>query len=264
VFFISDDNPFNNDDQQAASTSAKVKIQATDTGGSGLDSYCIVRYRYKQSERLWEPLPCTAFTALPAAGSDGSFIVDTQLVDLAGITYAFVWVKDKAGNISNNPGFDVINLITNAPVEMNRNDVRIFRFILPAGSPLTLNFAMAAGDVDVSVFDHFRNAAQSTRCGVSAQNGTVDEQVSLPGTCVADADDGRFRLQVEVRAVANSRFTLSTAQVAEVTAATANTPDAANEATETITIGGPPLRAAIEDADDTATGGNVYLPVVSK
>lgn len=263
--FISDNNPFDENDQEAASTNVKVKIQAADTGGSGLDSYCIVRYRYKQSERLWEPLKCNAFTPLPAAGSDGSFIVDAQLVDLAGITYAFVWVKDKAGNISNNPGFDVINLITANPVEMNRNDVRIFRFVLPAGSPLTLNFAMAAGDIDVSVFDHFRNPAQATRCAVSAQNGTVDEQVSLPGACAADTDDGRFRLQVEVRAVANSRFTISSEQVATVAVASVDTPDAANEATETITIGGAPLRAAIEDADDTATGsGNVYLPVVSK
>jgi YVTN family beta-propeller protein len=261
--FISDDNPFNDNDQLATSTAAKVKIQATDD--VALDSYCIVRYRYKQSERLWEPRDCNNFTALPAPDSNGDFIVDTQLFDLAGVTYAFVWVKDKAGNISSTPGFDVINLASGAPVDMDRNDVRIFRFVLPAGAPLTLKFTPSTGDIDVSVFDHFRNLAQApTRCAVSANNGTVAETVSLPGTCAADAD-GRFYLQVEVRAVTNSRFTIEAAQVAEVvTADVAASPESRLDLPLTPSVAGPPLRAAVDEAQDGVSASNVYLPVVSK
>lgn len=261
--FISDDTPFANTDQIAISTNVKVKILASDEGGSGLDSYCIVRYRYKQSERLWEPRNCNSFTPLPT-GSNGEFIVDAELIDLAGVTYAFVWVKDKAGNISGTPGFDVINLANGNPITMNRNDVRIFRFVLPAGVPLTLNFNVDAGDIDVSVFDHFRNLSQApTRCVVSAQNGTTDEQVVLPGSCTPDTEDNQFWLQVEVRAFANSRFTLGAAEVA---AATVTTSAAEHDLPTTPTVAGPPLRAAVDEAEDGGGGGSgtVYLPLINK
>lgn len=259
--FISDDTPFANTDQLAISTNVKVKILASDEGGSGLDSYCIVRYRYKQSERLWEPRNCSSFTALPA-GSNGEFIVDAQLIDLAGVTYAFVWVKDKAGNISSTPGFDVINLANGNPIEMDRNDVRIFRFVLPAGIPLTLNFNVDAGDVDVSVFDHFRNLSQApTRCVVSSQNGTADEQVVLPGSCAADTEDGQFYLQVEIRALATSRFTLGATEVA---AASLLTTEIAHDLPTTPTVAGPPLRAGVDEAEDGGGSGTIYLPLITK
>lgn len=261
--FISDDTPFANTDQIATSTNVKVKILASDEGGSGLDSYCIVRYRYKQAERLWEPRDCTSFTALPT-GNNGEFIVDAELIDLAGVTYAFVWVKDKAGNISSTPGFDVINLANGNPITMNRNDVRIFRFVLPAGVPLTLNFNVDAGDIDVSVFDHFRNLSQApTRCAVSAQNGTTDEQVVLPGSCTPDTEDNQFWLQVEVRAFANSRFTLGAAEVA---AATVTTTAVEHDLPTTPTVAGPPLRAAVDEAADGGDSGSgtIYLPLVTK
>lgn len=263
--FISDDTPFDNNDLFAAKTNVKVKILASDTGGSGLDSYCIVRYRYKQSERIWEPRDCTNFTPLPA-GNNGEFIVDAQLVDLAGVTYAFVWVKDKAGNISGTPGFDVISLLDGKVVEMNRNDVRIFRFVFPAGTTLNLKFKPTAGDIDVSVFDHFRNLSQApTRCAVSASNGPVEENVNLPGTCVADAEDNLFWLQVEVHAFAFSRFTIETSQVAEVDAAATTATEAVRELPDTPTISGPPLRAGVDEASDGGGGSNgVYLPLVLK
>lgn len=264
--FISDDDPFDNNDQIADSTDVKVKIQASDEGGSGLDSYCIVRYRYKQSERIWEPRDCTSFRPLPA-GNNGEFIVDAELIDLAGVTYAFVFVKDKAGNISGTPGFDVINLANGNPVEMNRNDVRIFRFVLPAGVSLNLTFTPSAGDIDVSVFDHFRNLSQApSRCAVSASNGTVAETVTVPGTCAADAEDNRFWLQVEVHAFANSRFTIAVAPAAEVDAAAATATEAVRELPDTPTVSGPPLRAAVDEASDDSGGGSngVYLPLVLK
>lgn len=265
--FISDDTPFANTDQIATSTNVKVKILATDEGGSGLDSYCIVRYRYNQAQRLWEPRDCTSFTPLPAPTGTDEFIVDAQLIDLAGVTYAFVWVKDKAGNISGTPGFDVINLADGNPITIRRNDVRIFRFVLPAGVPLTVNFTPSAGDIDVSVFDHFRNLTQApTRCVISANNGTAVETVSLPGSCVADEQDGQFYLQVEVRAFANSRFTITLAQAAtEVTAAAVmGVADMRDDLPTTPVVAGPPLRAAVDEAQDGGGAGTIYLPLITK
>ena len=260
--FISDDNPFDNADQIASSTNVKVKIQATDEGGSGLDSYCIVRYRYKQAERIWEPRDCDSFKALPAPSGSNEFIVDAQLIDLAGVTYAFVWVKDKAGNISGRPGFDVINLANGNPIEMNRNDVRIFRFVLPQGVSLKLTLTPSAGDVDVSVFDHFRNLSQApTRCAVSANNGTVAETVTVPGTCAVDAEDNLFWLQVEVHAFANSRFTLAVAPATEVEAAAATAREAVRELPYTPTVSGPPLRAGVDEASDGGGGNALYMPL---
>lgn len=74
---------------------------------------------------------------------------------------------------------------------------------------------MDSGDVDVAVFDDFTNV-DASRCGLSANNGAVDETVALPGSCPVPSG----RLQVEIRAVVNSRFTISVdpASAAEVAA----------------------------------------------
>src|SRR5206468_4191702 len=124
-----------------------------------------------------------------------------------------------------------------------------------------LKFKVAFGDVDVSVFPDFKNPA-ATRCELSANNGPVDEVVTLPGTC--PASPGNF--QVEVRAVVNSSFTIEATQAAASAVDAANTSPAAQSADDTVAlVAGPPaLQTAIEDDQNDVTSLDVYLPFVTK
>ena len=148
----------------------------------------------------------------------------------------------------------MISFISNAPISLNRNEKRIFRILLPAGS-FTMNFDVEFGDIDVAVFDDFTNAA-APRCGLSANNGPVDETITLPGSCTS----GRY--QVEVRAAVNSRFTITAGTDVSAAAITEDaSPKVLLAEFDQPTVAGPPaLQAAIGDDENQA----VYLPLVTR
>jgi YVTN family beta-propeller protein len=252
---ISDDAPFNDDDAVVTTSNVRVKIVAVDppspapAPASGLAEYCIVRYTFDAALRRWVEEPCV-FRALPAPepSTTGTFIIPAVLSPRAGVSYAFAWVKDAAGNISRTPGFDVVSFIPATQVGINRNDVRLFRLPLAAGQVMTLTVVPAFGDVDVSVFDDFTNP-NASRIALSANNGTLTETVTLFGP---------GRRQVEIRAVVNSQFNLVVAQGTGLALAEGapRAPDA--EAPATPLIAGPPaLQTAIDD-------WKTHLPLVAR
>lgn len=246
--FISDEDPFVDDDIFTTSEDVRVKIIASDQG-SGLSSFCIVRYRYNTRLRRWVEQPC-AFRPLPApeTGTTDTFIVNATLPGFAGTAYAFVWVKDNDGNISSTPGFDVISFFSDEPVNLDRNDVAIFRIPLADGQTLELTFTPDFGDIDVSVFDDFTDP-DANRIALSANNGTVPETVTLIGP-------GRF--QVEVRAVVNSRFTMTFVESFSLVRTQPLTVPAGGDGTGPLVAGPPALRAAIDDASD------VFIPAITR
>jgi hypothetical protein len=262
--FISDDATFNDADPIAISQNVKVKFVASDQGGSGLRGYCIVRYRFDTPTRTWFPLTCNAFTPLPAPVAANTFIVDTQITPIgngpvAGVSYAFVWVQDNAGNISSVPGFDVISFVPSTPIELRRNNRLLFRIPLAVGQSQVLSFDPDVGNVDVAVFDDFTNPdAQLVDSSEAASDSC--EEVVLTATA---GQPNRF--QVEVLAVVNSRFTikLEPCPVAEV-AASSQSPSSPDDLSDDPTIVGPPaLRAAIED-EEVSTTTSMYLPLVDR
>lgn len=205
---ISDDTPFDENDPIAITPDVKVRMIASDNaGGSGLDSYCIVNYTYDVVYRRWVPQPC-GFKPLPApdaiAGDQRTYTVAAKVPPREGVVYAFVWVRDQAGNISRTPGFDVISYMPGptTSITLNRNDVRLFRLTLTPGQQISFDFTPQFGDVDVSVFDSvFSNA---NRIAVSANNGTAPESVTFQNTSASVRT-----FQMEVRAVINSRFRMA-------------------------------------------------------
>ncbi|HWQ13398.1 MAG TPA: YncE family protein [Roseiflexaceae bacterium] len=252
---ISDDDPFDDNDPIATSRNVRVKFRATNTPSPGggptseLDSFCIVRYTFSSALRRWVESPCS-FQPLPAPAGDGSFTVNAVLPPREGAVYAFVWVRDAAGNVSRRPGFDFISFVPPPDVGINvrRNEVRVFRIRLDAGQALSMTFDPLFGDVDVAVFD--RNG---TRLQVSANNGDAAETVAL----AAAANDTVFH--VEVRAVVNSRFTIGTSKsAAEAAAAEGAVPDKAELPETPINLGPPPTQAAFEEIVD------LFLPTVGR
>ncbi len=257
---ISDDDPFDENDPIATTADVRVRITASDNaGGSGLDKYCIVNYYYDVVRRRWVEQPC-GFEPLPApdsqAGDLFTYIVAATLPPREGVAYAFVWVKDKAGNVSRTPGFDVISFIPGptTDININRNDVRLFRLTLTPGQSLSFTISILSGDVDVSVFDSV--LSNSNRIALSANNGAQTENVSFMNTFGATRT-----FQMEVRAVANSRF-----RIAYQESLAASSEDAAQPSGPTNTsdlnsgaplVSGPPAQqTSIDEADP------IYLPAL--
>jgi len=255
---ISDDNPFNANDQIANTPNVKVRFKASDpaSGGgaqtSGLDAFCIVRYSYNTSERRWDEEKCN-FQQLPAAdaGTSDTFTVDAVLPPRKGAAYAFVWVRDKAGNIVSKPGFDFISVLpgANEDVTLSRNDTLIIRLRLNAGQSASFTITPLSGDADAAIFN-----ADRQRVAVSANNGTAPETVSV----TSSANNSLF--QIEIKAVELSVFRITTTQGAVVELADAVNTIGARKvvADEPLTSGPPPEQTAIGE------GYEVSLPVVVK
>jgi DNA-binding beta-propeller fold protein YncE len=262
---ISDDTPFDENDPIVTTPNVKVLIVATDPPSppntSGLDSYCIVRYFYDVVTRRWVESLC-AFTPLPppdaSNGDVFTYTVDATIPPFEGTAYAFTWVKDAAGNISRTPGFDVVSFIPATPININRNDVRLFRISTVPNQVLTFTFPIGFGDVDVSVFDNVTTNAN--RIAVSANNGAITETVSFTNTFGANRN-----FQIEVRAVVNSRFSItdtastSLLNLMGLPAGPIAAPSKDDPAATPLIAGPPALQTAIG-----GEASSVYLPLVMK
>jgi hypothetical protein len=244
----------------ATATAATVTFNAADPTSpgaaptTGVSSFCLVRYTFNQAERRWVEEACNSFTPLPTANSDGSFTVATTLRARAGTAYVFVWVKDAAGNISRTPGFDAISFVPGptTDIELERNDVRLFRITLAAGQSVSMTFTPTAGDVDISVFQGINSGA--SRIQVSAQNGLTPESVSF----TAPAGQSTT-FQVEVRAVVNSVFSIGVSQSLAAASQLDKGIAPGKEISATPMVAGPPaLQTAIEEPN------SIYVPLVSR
>jgi YVTN family beta-propeller protein len=246
----------NNGDAVTSSRDVTISFDAVDppspTGQttSGLESFCVVRYSYNVAQRRWVEETCT-FSPLPTP-TGSTFSVTTRLPVREGTAYAFVWVRDNAGNISRVPGFDVISFIPAGDINIARNDVRVFRIFLAAGQTLNFTASPTFGDVDVSVFQGISNPV---RCAVSASNGTTVEAVTVPGgTCTGTV------FQIEVRAVVNSRFTIGVVQnlIANIVVQPAAVGPEKDVSDIALVDGPPAAQAAISDAAE------IDLPLIVK
>ena len=248
---ISDDDPFNPSDAIALTRNVKIRFQGSDAGGSGLDKFCVVRYSYNARQRRWIEEDC-AFKPLPAPddGTTDTYTVDTQLPNRPGAAYAFVWLKDKAGNISKQPELDVISFIpSNQDIAIERNDTRVFRVILNSGQSANFTVQPSVGDVDVLLFG---NGSFVT---ASANSGTQPESVSFTASANGTV------VQIEVRAVVNSIFQITAAQTAaspQGAAPRSSLAPALVGPTTPLVTARPARQAAIE------SGQTVNVPLISR
>jgi len=254
---ISDDNPFSDNDAVATTVNVKVRFVAGDnSGGSGLARFCIVRYVFNASQHRFVQSGCS-FQSLPApdaqSGDSFTYTVNQTIPADSGTQYVFVWVKDRAGNISRTPGFDVISFLDPNEINMNRNDVRVFRFTVPNGQRGIVDVQLVSGDVDVSVFQGI--AASAPRIAVSAHTGATAEHVVFP-----NLTGSSVTFQVEVRAAAASRFTMSFQQgpvPAPPLGKSDSAPSKELPADAPYVAGPPALQANVSEPEA------IYLPIIA-
>lgn len=253
----------NGDAVSTTSNEVAVTFAANDpaspapTPTSGLESFCVVRYSYQANIRRWVEENCR-FSPLPTANTDGTFTVPARLPNRFGTAYAFIWVRDAAGNISRTPGFDFINVVPSGEISVARNDTRILRITLDPGQAAQLTFTPTVGDVDISVFAGV--GAGATRVAVSAENGITPEVVAFS----VPAGGTKTIFQVEVRAVVFSRFTLGVTRAAlAALPAQVDVLAPGKEIPDTVFVAGPPaLQAAIEDPNVPGSGLLLRLPLM--
>jgi YVTN family beta-propeller protein len=248
------DAKINNDAVATNNRSVTITIDAQDPQSpapaptSGLKEACVTSYFFNDGTRQWVPQRCTF---KPLTGNS-PFTLQETLPERDGVLYAFVVVRDAAGNLSR-PEFTFINFVKDGPVDLAQNKTRVFRITLDAGQAASFTATPQFGDVDLSVF----RLSDRERVAVSAQTGTATETVNF----TAGATSTVF--QVEVRAFATSRFTLAvggggTARAIDL--AQANVIDAGREVAETPLVSAPPaLDAAFEDFNQTRA-----LPLVAR
>lgn len=236
---INDNEPVTSSRDVTVSFRAEDPASPSPAPTSGVSSFCLVRYTFNSAQRRWVEEACRRFLPLPEPEADGSFKVETRLRDRAGTAYVFVWVRDQQGNISRRPGFDVISFVPGGDIRLNRNDTRVFRISLAPGQGVELTATPSVGDVDLSVFEGI--GANATRVAVSAQNGLAPETVVFENTTA-----NQLTFQVEVRAVANSVFRITTGpQTAQLAQVDRIAPG--KEIPTTPIVAGPPaLQAAID------------------
>lgn len=239
---VVNDAKINNDAVATNNRTVTISIDATDPASpspaptSGLKEACVTSYFFNDGTRQWEPQRCTF---KPLSGN-GPFTLQETLPERDGVLYAFVLVRDAAGNVSR-PEFTFINFIKDGPIDLTANKTRIFRITLDAGQSASFTATPQFGDVDLSVF----RLSDRQRVAVSAQTGTAAETVNFTGGATSTV------FQVEVRAFATSRFTLqlgSGATARAIDLAQTNLIDAGRDVPDAPIVSAPPaLDAAFED-----------------
>src|SRR6185436_11609854 len=133
--------------------------------------------------------------------------------------------------------------------------VRIFRIRVSPGQSLSLTVTPTAGDVDTTVF---QGITSPVRCDTTAiRNGTTAETVTVPSGLCSGTE-----FQIEVRAVVNSRFSVTSALArAGLLGPQASGVGPAGQASSDPEpqVGGPPALQTAIDGESL-----VYLPPVTR
>lgn len=267
---ISDDNPFNDNDPITTTRGVKLKLKIENTPGPGgqevtdLDKFCISPYVFSSAQQRFIPAASCSpnqFKPLPAPQGDGSFIADVTLpVDVtAGAVYAKVFVKDKAGNISESAQ-DVISYVPTTPITLADNELKVFRISLQAGQSFKFTFTPSVGALTIRVRDGVAPNAPLVDLKSAIAPNAVDTTIAAGGTART------FQIEVEGEGATNT-FTISFAPVAAVAAADTVSPAGPteppldlNDPTRNPTGSPPPPNVAVEDIVITPS----HLPVISK
>ena len=120
-----------------------------DPGGSGLQSIKYVEFEYILGAHRWVPVQRTPWVTYTAAYEEYPW----KLIQTFGMRYMQAWIADNAGNISLEPGTDVIDLLpSEQPGQVRRHGVTFYRILLEQGESFTARLTPVDGDPDLYVW----------------------------------------------------------------------------------------------------------------
>lgn len=145
-FLIADNAPTT---EQITVTLAASAIDYPNIGGSGLQGVKYVEFEYSLGAHRWIPVQRTEWLTDTDAMSDYPW----HLVPTYGMRYMQAWVADNAGNISLEPGTDVIGFLpTKQADEVGRYGVVFYRILLEEGENLDVTLTPLKGDPDLYIW----------------------------------------------------------------------------------------------------------------
>lgn len=127
-------------------------MSATDypnPGASGLNAIKYVEFEYILGAHRWVPVQRTPWVTYTAAYEN----YDWNLIQTFGMRYMQAWISDNAGNISLQPGTDVIDLLpSDQPGKVRKHGVTFYRILLEEGESFTARLTPVDGDPDLYVW----------------------------------------------------------------------------------------------------------------
>ena len=157
--------------QTTTSANISVLVDASDSGGSGLQSLYLVERKFNASAGQWVMVQETGW--LPFT-STKSFTLSAD----AGMRYIQAFVADGAGNISNAKAQRIDFMPAGASILANQ--IQTYRIDMAGGETLGLNLNSLQGDADLYVWDPNGGlAAMSNHSNSEADS--ISYAVQIPG-----------------------------------------------------------------------------------
>lgn len=138
--------------QSTTNRNVTLDVTATDypiPGASGMQAIKFVEFEYMLGSRRWVPVEQSEWIAYTTAQADYPW----SLVQTYGMRHMQAWAADNAGNISQVPRIDVMDLL---PLEqagyVAKRGVAFYRVYLEAGERLTATLTDLDGDPDLYIW----------------------------------------------------------------------------------------------------------------
>jgi hypothetical protein len=118
-------------------------------GASGMQSIEFIEFEYILGARRWVPIQRSGWVDYSIAHEGYPW----TLASTYGIRYMQAWAMDLAGNISDEPTIDVINLVpSEQAASVSEGEVDFYRILINAGETLSATLTSVSGDADLYIW----------------------------------------------------------------------------------------------------------------
>jgi uncharacterized repeat protein (TIGR01451 family) len=181
----------NNEDEISYSRDVFLDIEAHDAGGE-VDKMFIIELGFNHNIRQWMEIQRSGWLTFT---EHYTWTMSGQI----GIRYIQVWVADTRGNISNYPGYNMINYMP--PLEhVGKGRWNLYRHTVQSGQNLAIQLIPETGDPDLYVWGPGNNGFPDA---YSRRSGKERDEVSLvmptSGICqiqVYGFEDSDYRISI--------------------------------------------------------------------
>jgi hypothetical protein len=171
----------NGGDDTTSSREVILTLSAQDNpGGTGVQSMYIIEFEFNCASRQWVPAHESGWVAYTTS-------YPWVLLPGSGVKYIQVWFADRALNVSNLPGKDMINYIPSGE-SIGQGEWRLYRQEIGQGMEVTITLDVVFGDADLYVWNPSSTGAPDY---YSINSGTAQDQVVFTAP-----ETGVYQIQV--------------------------------------------------------------------